>query len=169
MSQPFFPDVEKIRYAGPDSDSPLAFRSYERDRVVAGRRMEDHLRFAVCYWHSFCWPGSDVFGDGTFGRPWLAADGNAIAHAEHKLAVAFEFFEKLGVPFFCFHDRDLAPEGDSYAESCAILDRFGDLAAAEMERTGVRLLWGTANLFGHPRYAAGAGPTVSILTAVQVS
>lgn len=173
MAAPFFPEVEKIPFLGPDTDDPLAFRHYDADRVVAGRRMEDHLRFAVCYWHTFCWEGDDVFGAGTFGRPWHAAAGDPIALAEQKLVVAFEFFEKLGVPFFCFHDRDLAPEGDSIAESAAILDRFGDLAAAEMERTGVKLLWGTANLFGHPRYAAGAAtnpnPEVFACAAAQVA
>lgn len=172
MTAPFFPGIEKIPFQGPESDEPLAFRYYEPDRIVAGRRMEDHLRLAVCYWHTFCWEGDDVFGAGTFGRPWQRASDDAIAQAEHKLAVAFEFFEKLGVPFFCFHDRDLAPEGDSIAESAAILDRFGDLAAREMERTGVRLLWGTANLFGHPRYAAGAAtnpdPEVFACAAAQV-
>jgi len=172
MTRPFFADVEPIQFAGPDSSDPLGFRYYDRDRIVAGRRMEDHLRFAVCYWHTFCWPGSDVFGDGTFGRPWHAANGDAVAQAEHKLAAAFEFLEKLGVPFFCFHDRDLAPEGDGYAESCALLDRFAERAQAEMERTGVRLLWGTANLFGHPRYAAGAAsnpdPEVFAFAAAQV-
>ena len=134
MTQPFFEDVEPIRYEGPDSDNPLAFRSYDKDRVVAGRRMEDQLRFAVCYWHSFCWPGSDVFGDGVFERPWHANAGDAVAQAERKLEVAFEFFEKLGVPFFCFHDRDLAPEGDSYTESCALLDRFADQFQEDLGR-----------------------------------
>jgi len=172
MSEPFFPDVQPVRFEGPESTSPLAFRSYDRDRIVAGRRMEDHLRFAACYWHTFCWPGDDVFGAGTFDRPWHADGGEAVAQAESKLAVAFEFFEKLGVPFFCFHDRDLAPEGASHAESCSILDRLADQAQAEMERTGVQLLWGTANLFGHPRYAAGAAtnpdPDVFAFAAAQV-
>ncbi len=169
---PFFPGIEKIPFEGPGSASPLAFRSYDKDRVVGGRRMEDHLRFAVCYWHTFCWPGDDVFGDGVFDRPWMASGGEPVAQAEQKLVVAFEFFEKLGAPFFCFHDRDLAPEGDSLAESCSILDRIADLAQAEMERTGIQLLWGTANLFGHPRYAAGAAsnpnPEVFAFAAAQV-
>ncbi|MAG29608.1 MAG: xylose isomerase [Deltaproteobacteria bacterium] len=172
MAAPFFPGIEKIPFLGPDTNEPLAFRYYDKDRVIAERRMEDHLRLAVCYWHTFCWGGDDVFGSGTFSRPWQAPGGDPIALAEHKLTVAFEFFEKLGVPFFCFHDRDLAPEGDSIAESAAILDRFGDLAAEEMERTGVKLLWGTANLFGHPRYAAGAAtnpnPEVFACAAAQV-
>jgi xylose isomerase len=171
MSSPFFEGVEKIRYEGPESESPLAFRFYDADREVLGRRMEDHLRFAACYWHSFCWDGSDVFGAGTFSRPWLAA-GDSMAGARRKLEVAFELFEKLGVPFFCFHDRDLAPEGESMRESAARLDALVDEAAAHMERTGVGLLWGTANLFSHPRYAAGAAtnpdPEVFACAAAQV-
>jgi xylose isomerase len=172
MSEPFFRDIEPIRYAGPDATEELAFRHYDPERVVLGKRMADHLRFAVCYWHTFCWPGSDVFGEGTFDRPWLADDGDAMAQAEHKTDVAFEFFAKLGVPFFCFHDRDVAPEGASFRESCDRLDRLVDRIAARMEQTGVALLWGTANLFGHPRYAAGAAtspdPEVFSYAAAQV-
>ena len=148
MPEPFFSDIERIPYEGPDSENDLAFRYYDPDRLVLGKRMQDHLRVAVCYWHSFCWPGSDVFGDGSFDRPWLATDGEALAQAEHKTDVAFEFFSKLGVPFFCFHDLDVAPEGASFRESCDNLDRIVDRIAARMESTGVRLLWGTANLFG---------------------
>jgi len=172
MSEPFFPDVERIRYEGPETNNDLAFRHYDPDREVLGRRMEDHLRFAVCYWHSFCWPGSDVFGAGTFDRPWLEEGGDPMARAERKADAAFELFSKLGVPFFCFHDRDVAPEGRSFRESCERLDRMAEGLAARMERTGVRLLWGTANLFGHPRYAAGAAtnpdPEVFAYAAAQV-
>ncbi len=172
MTEPFFPEIERIRYEGPDSTNDLAFRRYDAERVVAGLRMEDHLRFAVCYWHSFCWPGSDVFGEGTFERPWLADAGEAMAQAEHKTDVAFEFFAKLGVPFFCFHDRDVAPEGGSFRESCANFDRIAERMARGMEEPGLRLLWGTANLFGHPRYAAGAAtnpdPEAFAYAAAQV-
>ena len=172
MSEPFFTDIEPIRYEGPDSGQEFAFRWYDAERIVAGRRMADHLRFAVCYWHSFCWPGSDVFGEGTFDRPWLAAGTDAIPAAERKTDVAFEFFGKLGVPFFCFHDRDVAPEAGTFRETCAILDRLVDRLARRMEETGVALLWGTANLFGHPRYAAGAAtnpdPDVFRHAAAQV-
>lgn len=171
MSEPFFPQIERIAYEGPDSTNDLAFRHYDPDRKVLGKRMEDHLRLAVCYWHTFCWPGSDVFGDGTFERPWLGA-GDPMAQAEHKTDVAFELFSKLGVPFFCFHDRDVAPEGETFAESCDAFDRIADRIAGHMERTGLRLLWGTANLFGHPRYAAGAAtnpdPEVFAWAAAQV-
>jgi len=172
MSAEYFEGIGKIRYEGPASESPLAFRWYDPERPVLGKRMEDQLRFAVCFWHSFGWPGSDVFGAGTFARPWLAEGGDPMAQAEQKLAVAFELFEKLGAPFFCFHDRDVAPEGASFRESCANLDRLVEKVQAHMARTGVRLLWGTANLFGHPRYAAGAAtnpdPEVFAYAAAQV-
>jgi xylose isomerase len=172
MSEPYFRDVGPIPYEGPETPNDLAFRHYDRDRMVLGKRMEDQLRFAVCYWHSFCWPGSDVFGEGTFDRPWLADAGDAMEQAARKTDVAFELFEKLGVPFFCFHDRDVAPEGQSFRESCALLDRIADQIAERMQTTGVRLLWGTANLFGHPRYAAGAAtnpdPEVFAHAAAQV-
>jgi xylose isomerase len=171
MSEPFFPEVEAVPYQGPDSESPLAYRFYDAERPVLGKPMREQLRFAVCYWHSFCWPGNDVFGEGCFARPWLSGK-SPLELAEHKLSVAFEFFEKLGAPFFTFHDRDLAPEGLSFAESRSNLDRMIERAEAEMARTGVKLLWGTANLFGHPRYAAGAAtnpdPEVFAFAAAQV-
>jgi len=169
----FFDSVPApIAYEGPDSDNPLAFRWYDADRIVAGRRMEDHLRFAVAYWHSFNWDGFDVFGRGTFDRPWLGAPDDPLSAARVKMDAAFEFFEKLGVPFFCFHDVDIAPEGATFSESAANLDAMADLAAAHMERTGVGLLWGTANLFSNPMYQAGAAtnpdPQVFARAAAQV-
>lgn len=109
MTAPCFEKIGRIPFKGPESDDPLAFRHYEPDRMVLGKRMEDHLRVAVCWWHSFCWPGVDMFGSGTFDRPWQAAD--TMENAKLKLHAAFEFFEKLGVPFFCFHDADVAPLG----------------------------------------------------------
>ncbi|CAN5908636.1 xylose isomerase [soil metagenome] len=173
MAAPFFPEIDApIPYAGPDSTDPLAFRWYDADREIAGRRMADHLRFAVAYWHSFNWTGFDVFGDGTLPRPWLHDAGDPMAAAQRKMDVAFEFLAKLGAPFFCFHDRDIAPEAATFAASCANLDAMADTAAAHMERTGVQLLWGTANLFSHPRYAAGAAtnpdPAVFAHAAAQV-
>ncbi len=171
-NEPFYPDVERIPYLGPDTDEPLAYRWYDADRVVAGRTMAEHLRLAVCYWHSFNWPGHDIFGEGTLDRPWLAAGGDPMAQARHKMGAAFETFEKLGTPFFTFHDRDIAPAGQTFKESCANVDAMVDEAAAYMERTGVRLLWGTANLFWHPRFAAGAAtnpnPEVFAHAAAQV-
>ena len=171
MSAPFFPEIEAVPYQGPDSENPLAYRFYDAERPVLGESMREQLRFAVCYWHSFCWPGDDVFGAGCFARPWFEG-GAPLELAEQKLSVAFEFFEKLGSPFFTFHDRDLAPEGRSLAESQSHLDHMIELAQAEMTRTGVKLLWGTANLFGHPRYAAGAAtnpdPEIFAFAAAQV-
>jgi len=157
MSVEFFADVKgRIGFGGPDSTEDLAFRVYDPDRMVLGKRMEDQLRIAVCYWHSFNWPGNDVFGAGTFDRPWLGAQKDPMAAAHMKMDAAFEFFAKLGTPFFCFHDVDIAPEGATFAESAHNLDVMVDYAEKKMAETRVRLLWGTANLFGHPRYAAGA-------------
>lgn len=153
--KPFFPDIEKIRYQGPESDAPFAFRWYDPERKVLGKTMAEQLRFAACYWHTFCWQGDDAFGGQTLMRPWFEA-GDALQQAELKLDVAFEFFEKLGVPYFCFHDRDVAPEGDTLSQSNANLERIVERMQAHMQRTGVKLLWGTANLFSHHRYMAGA-------------
>lgn len=169
----FFTTVDKISYEGTDSDDPLAFRWYDKDREVLGKRMEDHLRFAVCYWHTFCWPGSDPFGGPCIDRPWFGGDADdAMALANLKLDVAFEFFEKLGVPYFCFHDRDVAPEGSTLAESNANLEAIAERMQAAMERTGLKLLWGTANLFSHRRYMGGAAtnpdPEVFAYAAGQV-
>ncbi len=170
----FFDTVsEPVAHAGRRAGlGQLAFRVYDPDRMVMGRRMEDHLRIAVCYWHSFNWPGSDIFGHGTFDRPWLEPGQDPMAAARAKQDAAFEFFEKLGTPFYCFHDVDMAPEGADLAESRANLDTMVERAAEKMEATGVRLLWGTANLFSHPRYAAGAAtnpdPDVFTHAAAQV-
>lgn len=171
MTEAYFTGVERIRYEGPDSDTPLAYRWYDPDRMVLGRRMADHLRVAVCYWHSFCWPGSDPFGGGTLDRPWMGA-GDPVALAEAKMDVAFELFEKLGAPFFTFHDRDVAPEMGSLRETQATFARLTERLQGCIERSGVKLLWGTANLFSHPRYMAGAAtnpdPEVFACAAAQV-
>jgi xylose isomerase len=169
----FFSDVTgRIPFGGLGSADPLSYKVYEPDRLVLGKRMEDHLRIAVCYWHSFQWPGSDVFGVGTFDRPWLDPRLEPMLAARAKLDAAFEFFEKLGVPYFCFHDRDIAPEGGTFAETQSNLETILEAAQDKMSRTGVRLLWGTANLFSHPRYAAGAAtnpdPEVFAYAAAQV-
>ena len=174
MPDTFFAETvrDRIPFGGLDSTDPLAFKVYQPDRIVLGKRMEDHLRIAVCLWHSFSWPGSDVFGVGTFDRPWLDPRLDVMIAAGAKLDAAFEFLAKLGVPFFCFHDRDVAPEGADWGETQSILDRVADEIAGRMERTGTRLLWGTANLFSHPRYAAGAAtnpdPEVFAVAAAQV-
>ncbi len=171
-SKPAFPGVEPVRYQGPESSSPLSYRYYDKDRVVRGKRMEDHLRMAVCYWHTFCWDGFDIFGAGTFDRSWQRKGGDPVELAQEKAAAAFELFTKLGVKFYCFHDRDAAPEGANLAESHAILDRMADVLGEHQQRTGVRLLWGTANLFSHPRYMSGAAtnpdPEVFAHAAAQV-
>ena len=174
MATEFFPEVtDPIRFGGLDSTDALSFKVYQPDRIVLGKRMEDHLRIAVCLWHSFNWPGADVFGSGTFDRPWLDPDAEPMEAARTKLDAAFEFLAKLGTPFYCFHDRDIAPEGATFAESAANLDAMVEVAQEQMERTGARLLWGTANLFANPRYQAGAAtnpdPEVFAFAAAQVA
>lgn len=151
----FFRAIEPIRFEGPGSDNPLAFHHYDPERIVLGAPLKDHLRFAVCYWHNFCWDGADVFGEGTFQRPWHSG-ADALALAEWKMDVAFEFFQKLGAPFWTFHDYDIAPEGQTIIESRENLARMVDRAEQKQEETGVQLLWGTAKNFGHKRYMAGA-------------
>ncbi|HSI40989.1 MAG TPA: xylose isomerase [Xanthobacteraceae bacterium] len=167
----FFAPTEPLRYAGPESTDPFSYRWYDKDRLVLGKRMEDHLRFAVAYWHSFCWPGGDPFGGETFLRPWMhGSDEMALARA--KADVAFELFRVLDVPFFCFHDRDIAPEGGSLSASNANVRAIADLFAARMETAKVRLLWGTANLFSNRRFMSGAAtnpdPEVFAYAAAQV-
>ncbi len=150
-----FPDIEAIRYEGPDSKNPLAFRHYQAGELVEGRPMRDHFRFAVAYWHTFRGTGADPFGMGTLERPWEAAV-DSLDNAQRRVHVAFEFMEKLGVEFYCFHDRDVAPEGATLAESNRNLEAVVRVLKAEQQRTGIRLLWGTANLFSNPRYVHGA-------------
>ncbi|MGV7219348.1 xylose isomerase [Bradyrhizobium sp. UFLA05-112] len=167
----FFGATAPVAYGGTNAKSPLAFRWYDKDRIVHGRRLEDHLRFAVCYWHSFCWPGGDPFGGETFLRPWHHGS-DAMAMARAKADTAFELFRLLDVPFFTFHDVDAAPEGASLAESVANLNAIADLFEQKMASAKVRLLWGTANLFTHRRYMAGAAtnpdPEVFTYAAGQV-
>jgi xylose isomerase len=167
----FFGAADPVAYGGKDAKSPLAFRCYDKDRVVHGKRLEDHLRFAVCYWHSFCWPGGDPFGGETFLRPWHHGS-DVMAMARAKADIAFELFRLLDVPFFTFHDVDAAPEGATLAESVANLNAIGDIFEKKMASAKVRLLWGTANLFTHRRYMAGAAtnpdPDIFTYAAGQV-
>ncbi|MDZ4093482.1 MAG: xylose isomerase, partial [Paracoccaceae bacterium] len=149
----FFQGIPAIRYEGPDSTNEYAFRHYNPDEMLLGKRMEDHLRFAVAYWHSFAWPGGDPFGGQTFDRPWF---GDTMALAKLKADVAFEMFDILGAPFFCFHDADARPEGATFAESQRNLEEITDYFAAKMETSKTRLLWGTANLFSNRRWMSGA-------------
>ncbi len=154
MTQSFFDGIAPLSYEGPDSTNPLAFRHYNPDEEIMGKRMEDHLRFAVAYWHSFAWEGGDPFGGPTFERPWQAAAD--MAHARAKADAAFDLFSILGQPYFCWHDADIRPEGDSFAESLRNFEEIIDYFAEKMETTGTRLLWGTANMFSHRRFMAGA-------------
>jgi len=169
MSTGFFGDIERIHYGGPDSTDPLSFRHYQPDEMVMGKRLEDHLRFAARYWHSFVWPGSDPFGGQTFDRPWF---GDSLDDAKLKADVAFEMFTALGVPYFCFHDLDVRPEGKSFTENTRNLQIMTDYLGEKMDASGVKLLWGTANLFSHQRYMSGAAtnpdPDVFAFSAATV-
>ncbi|ABD25204.1 D-xylose isomerase [Novosphingobium aromaticivorans DSM 12444] len=155
MSADYFADFQTVRYEGPDSDNDFAYRWYDKDRVILGKRMEDHLRFAVCMWHTFCWPGSDVFGAGTFTRPWLQGPMDA-RNAAAKREAALAFVEKLDVPFYCFHDVDVMAEAEGIGEFRSSFAEAVDHLEELQGKHGRKLLWGTANLFGHPRYMAGA-------------
>ena len=148
----FFDGIPAIAY-DPQADHDFAYRSYNPDEVILGKRMADHLRFAVAYWHSFAWEGGDPFGGRTFDRPWF---GDTMEHAKTKANTAFDMFKILGQPYFCFHDADVRPEGDTFAESTARLHEITDYLGEKMEQSGTKLLWGTANLFSHRRYMSGA-------------
>ena len=154
LKDPVFGDIAPIKFEGPDSENPLAYRYYNKDQMVLGKRMEDHLRMAVCYWHTFCWDGFDIFGAGTFDRPWQNPANDRSA-ADAKMAAAFEFFTKLGLPYYCFHDVDVTEASATPDELSNNFKRASDRLGTYQEETGVKLLWGTANLFSHPRYAAG--------------
>ena len=166
----FLAGIERVRFEGPDSANPLAFRYYDAQRVVLGRSMSEFFRFAVAYWHSFTWPGADMFGPGTFDRPWQAE--NTMQNAERKADVAFAFIDKLSAPFFCFHDADAVPLGETLADAERNMEHIAGVFERKMAATGIRLLWGTANLFSHPRYMAGAAtnpdPAVFAYAAGQV-
>ena len=151
----YFPGISQIKFEGNSSDNPLAFKCYDAERMVGAKTMRDHLRFAICYWHNFCNDGSDIFGPGTQIHPWNEKS-DPLAAAEDKLDAAFEFFTKLDVPFYCFHDVDLAPDGATVAQGESYLRHMVDLAKVRQQVTGVQLLWGTANVFSNPRYMNGA-------------
>lgn len=149
----FFQGIPKLRYEGPDSDNEFAFHHYDPDEMLGGKTMREHLRFAVAYWHSFAWPGGDPFGGQTFDRPWF---GDTMDLARLKADVAFEMFDILDAPFFCFHDADVRPEGADFVENTRNLEEIVDYFAQKMEGASTKLLWGTANLFSHRRFMAGA-------------
>jgi xylose isomerase len=151
----FFQNIHSIPYEGLHSQNPLAYRYYDAKKIILGKTMEEHLRLAICFWHTFCWSGHDIFGESTFERPWLLPH-DSLSIAENRVKAAFEFIEKLGLRYFTFHDRDIAPEGSNLQETHKNLQYIADKIALEMERTDIKLLWGTANLFSHRRYLAGA-------------
>jgi xylose isomerase len=163
MSTPFigkreyFPGIGRIPYEGIGSDNPLAFKHYDANRKIGDKTMAEHLRFAACYWHSFCNAGHDPFGPGTRAYPWDKHASTALGRAEDKIDAAFEFFTKLGVPYYCFHDIDMSPDADDIGEYEKNLKHMVALAKERQQSTGMKLLWGTANLFSHPRYMNGAG------------
>lgn len=154
MTQSYFADIKPARYEGADSTNPLAFHHYDPDEIVMGKRMEDHLRFAVAYWHSLAWEGGDPFGGQTFERPWHPQDD--MGRAKIKADAAFDMFDILGVPYFCWHDADIRPEGTTFAESLRNFEEIIDYFAQKMESRKVALLWGTANMFSHRRWMSGA-------------
>lgn len=154
-SNTYFPGIDKIKFEGTASRNPMAFRYYEPDRVVAGKTIREHFKFACAYWHSFCNVGGDPFGPGTKVFSW-DADADPVSRAKHKMDAAFEFMTKLGLEYFCFHDYDLVDEGDTLAESERRLQAVADHAKPYMKDTGIKVLWGTANLFSHSRYMNGA-------------
>ncbi|WP_170365100.1 xylose isomerase [Ruegeria arenilitoris] len=154
MTSGFFEGIEKVRYEGVDSRNPLVFRHYDPDEVVLGKRMEDHLRFAVAWWHSFAWEGGDPFGGPTLVRPWHPQDD--MGRARMKADVAFEMFEILGQPYFCWHDADIRPEQSNFAENLRTLEEITDYIGEKMQASGTKLLWGTANMFSHRRWMGGA-------------
>lgn len=166
----YFPGIGRIPFEGSGSDNPLAFKVYDAHKRIGGKTMREHLRFAVCYWHTFCNAGADPFGPGTRRFPWEA--GSPMATAEAKVDAAFEFISKLGVPYYCFHDVDMAPDAEDIGEYERNLRHVVALAKARQQATGVKLLWGTANLFSHPRYMNGAAtnPDFKVVAraAVQV-
>jgi xylose isomerase len=165
----FFQGIAPIRYEGPDSDNEFAFRHYDPDEMVLGKRMEDQLRFSVAWWHSFAWPGGDPFGGQTFERPWF---GDTMEAAKLKADSAFDMFRLLGVPYFAWHDLDVRPEGRTFAESRARLEEIIDYIQGKMSETGIKCLWGTANMFTHRRWMAGAAtnpdPNVFLYAAATV-
>ncbi len=167
----YFKKIDKIKFEGKDSENPLSFKFYDENKIVLGKSMKEQLRFATCYWHTFTWPGLDPFGGPTLERPWMQK-GDPIEKAEEKLDEAFDFFDKITTPFFCFHDRDISPEGNTYSETQKNFFHIIDLMEKKLSQSKVKLLWGTANAFSHKRYMAGAStnpdPEVFAYKAAQV-
>ncbi len=172
MTQNIFDSFAKVPFEGPGSTNPLAFRHYDASRKVLGKSIAEHLRVAVCYWHTFAWPGADIFGEGVFDRPWKPGTPATQELAELKALNAFTFFERLGAPFYCFHDVDAMADSPTPKAYVANLDQAVDMLGGQQERTGVKLLWGTANLFSNRRYMAGGAtnpdPEVVAWASLQV-
>ncbi len=166
-----FTSIKPIEFAGLTSNNPLSYRYYQPKKIIHGKTMEEHLRIAVCWWHTFCWNGFDIFGEGTFSHPWLQQT-DAMKASEMKVDAMFELLTKLDLKYFTFHDRDIAPEGASLKESNANVQKIAEKIAAQMQATGKELLWGTANLFSNKRYMAGAAtnpnPEVFAYAVAQV-
>jgi xylose isomerase len=172
MSRSYFPEVKQpIPFEGKESKNPLAFKYYNKDQKVGGKTMAEHLRFSVAYWHTMKGSGADMFGSASYDRPWLKA-ADTMDRARETMDAAFEFMQKLGVDYYCFHDRDIAPEGETFGKSCQNLQTIVDHAMRLQKQTGKKLLWGTANLFNNPIYSCGAATNpdaaVFALAAAQV-
>ncbi len=156
----YFPSIDKIKFEGSKSQNPLSFKYYDENRVIMGKTMKEHLPFAMAWWHNLCAEGLDMFGSGTADKSFGAAKGT-MEHAKAKVDAGFEFMSKLGIEYFCFHDVDIIPEGDTIAETNARLDEITDYIKVKMDETGIKLLWGTANMFSNPRFVNGAGSSNS--------
>lgn len=167
----YYDKIERINYEGTQTDNPFAFRHYNPSQIILGKTMAEHLRLSICYWHTFCWAGTDMFGSSSFQYPWQTGS-DPLANAKAKADVAFEFFYKMNVPFYAFHDVDVAPEGNSIKEYINNLEVMSDILLEKQQQTGVNLLWGTANCFTNPKYASGAAtnpdPQVFACAATQV-
>lgn len=157
----YFPNIPVIPYEGPASKNPLAFKYYDADKVIMGKNMKEHLPFAMAWWHNLCATGVDMFGRGTADKSFGCAQEGAMEHAKAKVDAGFEFMQKLGIEYFCFHDVDLVPEADDIKETNARLDEISDYIPEKMKGTNIKCLWGTANMFGNPRYMNGAGSSNS--------
>ncbi len=167
----YYDKIDRINYEGTQSDNPFAFRHYDPNQIILGKTMAEHLRFSICYWHTFCWAGTDMFGSGSFDYPWQKSS-DPLINAKAKAEIAFEFFYKMNVPFYAFHDVDVSPEGSSIQEYINNLSTMTDILLEKQQQTGINLLWGTANCFTNPKYAAGAAtnpdPEVFACAATQV-
>ncbi|MDD7426456.1 MAG: xylose isomerase [[Actinobacillus] rossii] len=167
----YFNKIEKVQYEGVNSSNPFAYKHYNANEVILGKTMAEHLHLAVCYWHTFCWNGNDMFGVGSLDRSWQKVS-DPLEAAKQKAEIAFEFIQKLGVPYYCFHDVDVAPEGNSYAEYVKNFNTIVEILEKKQAETGIKLLWGTANCFSNPRYMSGAAtnpnPEIFARAAAQV-